>query len=751
MAEDVPPIPVPSRWRVFPAGAAVISVMLAGCSATVEEEPEILPEVVEVVAEEIVEEPAPIQEEPPEAPPEKPPAAVSYGLQPEANEIIVLDGPWDLVKQAETSPEHLAPGLLILAINEFMDQNQFNAARNILGLLETYPMIAEDRLRTNLLKAQISQQENRHADVLETLETVDLERLQNPLLLEQGLQTLYRAQIAAGRGSDASVSLLRLRSLAEGPEQSNVQRQLLELLQGMSFLEHSLLQERVQHQFPELTGWIALANVLNGSSPEHLDLDYRNWRMVYPEHPATYEVLQYSLDSLESTRYRQVALLLPMSSGFGEAARAFHDGFMKARERDHKSWRPAVLLYDTGGEAGLSNLYYQAALQDGADFVVGPLGRQASATLLGRFSDEVNTLIIADIPDDAAQEHLFGISLSPEDEARRVAEKAWQDGHRHASVFRISDDWGMRVSRAFVKHWEMLGGVIIENRSFPHDISDYSRIIQIFLGLDRSNARHKTIQAVAGQELQFTPRRDQDMDFLFLAANADQARLVVPQLRFFQAHDLPMYATSYIYGGKPNPALDADLDGLIFGDMKWMLEGVELYRRQVAEQAMLKAMEDEAELLATATIPPEDAGPVPAVPETPATGESTGLETATGPADEMPEIRVGLTLPEEEDAAVEPAKPEDEHPYRNTALDRLYALGLQSYQLIAKLDSLRKHDRNRFIGEAMTVSIAENGKVIHHPVWLQFQEGLPERFRAVTPGLPELPVLLSNSAPGDQS
>ncbi len=725
--------------------------MLAGCSATVEEEPEILPELTEVVTEEVVKEPVQAEEEPPEEPVEKPPAAVSYGLQSDEEGIMVLDGPWDLVKQAETSPEHLAPGLLIRAISEFMDQNQFHAARNILGLLESYPMTAEDRLRTNILKAQISQQESRYADVLDALEAVELEQLQDPLLQKQGLQTLYRAQLAAGRKSDAVLSLLRLRSLVEEPEQLQVQRQLLELMQGMSFLEHSLLQERAQQQFPELTGWIALANVLDGSSPEHLDLDYRNWRLVYPGHPATYDVLQYSLDSLESTRYRQVALLLPMSSGFGEAARAFHDGFMMAREQDHKSWQPTVLLYDTGGEAGLSNLYYQAALQDGADFVVGPLGRQAAGTLQGRFSNEVNTLIIADIPDDAVREHLFGISLSPEDEARRVAEKAWQDGHRHASVFRIADDWGKRVSRAFVKHWETLGGVTVEDSSFPDNISDYSRIIQIFLGLDESKARHKAIQAAAGHGLKFTPRRNQNMDFLFLAANADQARLVVPQFRFFQAHDLPMYATSYVYSGKPDPTLDADLDGLIFGDMQWMLEGVEVYRRKVAEQAMLKALEDESELIVFATASPEPVEPAEVAPESPVAREVPVETTRTQPAVQAPEVRVGLTLPDEEQDTAELSRPENAHTYRNTALDRLYALGLQSYQLIGKLNALRKQHRNRFIGKAMTVSIAENGKVVHHPVWLQFQEGLPERFPDPSPELPRLPSLMSNPVPDEQS
>jgi len=67
------------------------------------------------------------------------------------------------------------------------------------------------------------------------------------------------------------------------------------------------------------------------------------------------------------------------------------------------------------------------------------------------------------------------------------------------------------------------------------------------------------------------PRRRQDVDCIFLAAKAKQGRLIKPQLNYYRAHRIPIYASSHIYTGRPDRIKDADLNGIMFGDMPWML------------------------------------------------------------------------------------------------------------------------------------------------------------------------------------
>jgi outer membrane PBP1 activator LpoA protein len=59
------------------------------------------------------------------------------------------------------------------------------------------------------------------------------------------------------------------------------------------------------------------------------------------------------------------------------------------------------------------------------------------------------------------------------------------------------------------------------------------------------------------------------VQFVFMGAQPVQGRSLRPALRFHLAEDLPVYATSDIF--EPNVAANADLEGVIFPDMPWVI------------------------------------------------------------------------------------------------------------------------------------------------------------------------------------
>ncbi len=59
--------------------------------------------------------------------------------------------------------------------------------------------------------------------------------------------------------------------------------------------------------------------------------------------------------------------------------------------------------------------------------------------------------------------------------------------------------------------------------------------------------------------------------FAFIAATPQAARALRPQLRFQMAYDLPLYATSDAW--EPSVRSAADMDGLVFPEMPWLLYG----------------------------------------------------------------------------------------------------------------------------------------------------------------------------------
>jgi outer membrane PBP1 activator LpoA protein len=58
---------------------------------------------------------------------------------------------------------------------------------------------------------------------------------------------------------------------------------------------------------------------------------------------------------------------------------------------------------------------------------------------------------------------------------------------------------------------------------------------------------------------------------VFLVAYPTQGRQIQPTLEFLYAGDLPIYATSAIYSGTPDPARDRDLGDIRFNASPWTL------------------------------------------------------------------------------------------------------------------------------------------------------------------------------------
>ncbi len=644
------------------------------------------------------------------------------------DQLIVADNPWELLERSKVVTEPEAPALLIRAINAFIHQGENFTARSTVEMLMAYSLTLEQDFSLQIIHARLAEAAGEYTRAIKLLRALDYQQTQNIETKKQALSVLAKAQIALGHLLDATAVLLDI-DLLTGDIPGNTERlenqqKILQLLRSMDALQVSLLRGSLFN--PHLDGWLALADTLETTTLTYIDVDLEHWRLTYPDHPAQTQLLAQYAGLGERDEYQQIALLLPLTSSYGTVAGAFYDGFMQAHSNNIALKPPLVVLYDVGEEPYLSSFYYQVAVNEGADFVVGPLGRQAADALLSSRQPEITTLLIAEVPPENKADNLFGISLSPEKEARQIADKAFADGHRQATVFRSQSEWGGRVANAFVSQWELLGGSIVKNKSFPTDISDYTRIIQKFLGLNKSMARARLLEARIGANLKFTPRRNDDMDMLFLAANAAQSRLVVPQLRFFQAYNLPIYATSYVYSGNPNPALDADLDGLIFGDMKWMLEGVSRYKLKVAEKRALKA-----DLKATPKTVPEETltaenGDSSISEITVAQGSSGSLETTNQVRDEISDIN------NPEDDKPQESANKAHNPYQNSTLNRLYALGIQSYQIIPRLNLLRSKNLERFFGRTMAVSVDQNGSVVRHPVWAQFVSGLAEPIDSIS-------------------
>ena len=407
-------------------------------------------------------------------------------------------------------------------------------------------------------------------------------------------------------------------------------------------------------------GWLELALLSRAMLADlpGLQRALAAWQARYPDHSANQVIVAQLLDDARRYRLqpRQIALLLPLRGEYGGAA--VRDGFMAAWYASAAS-RPPLMMYDASA-LDIRRVYRQA-VAEGADFIVGPLEKEALRQLSDAPGLSVPTLALnrleeaeqsPDYNSGRALPSLTQFGLAPEDEAVQVAERAFRDGHTNALIIMPANHWGQRLYATFRATWMSLGGLAPDKIEYPADGSDYALPVKRLLNIDGSEQRARSLRLKLDRPLEHRPRLRQDADMIFMVATPTAARQIVPQLRFHRAEHLPVYATSHIFSGNENRQADQDMNGVVFTDMPWILNADE-------DAATLQAMLD------------------------------AGFQAS-------------------------------ESAYR-----RLYALGVDAYQLIPQLGRLAFEEDASYAGVTGRLSMSRDGRIYRKLDWGKIVNGRP--------------------------
>lgn len=325
--------------------------------------------------------------------------------------------------------------------------------------------------------------------------------------------------------------------------------------------------------------WIKLAMISKGDSLHTTTLvrDLMAWRAQYPGHPGN----QLFADNntlnrlLSNTPPERIAVLLPLEGAYSDLGNAVRNGLLNAYFAElAKTAHPQIItFYDTNKNPNI-NALYQEAISKGADIVIGPLlkDKVQALTSQGHFTVPTIALNYTDLWFGSLPNNFYQFGLSPLDEAKQIADKAWQTGRSRAIIIAPQDDWGKNVAKSLSSRWQTDGGAITETFYFAPK-TDFNEAIPQLLHIDVKADRDKTRNADENNKANLESQRRQDFDVVFLLASPESARSIVPLLRYYYVTDIPIYATSTTYAGTPNPQKDTDLDGVLFCDSPAVLQG----------------------------------------------------------------------------------------------------------------------------------------------------------------------------------
>jgi len=242
----------------------------------------------------------------------------------------------------------------------------------------------------------------------------------------------------------------------------------------------------------------------------------------------------------------KLAVLLPLSGPMATAAGSVRDGLLAGYYGESRR-RPEIRFYDTASTPADASSAYARAAADGAEMVVGPLGREQVDAIFRQGSLSVPVLALnkgeSDVPDGAAS-----FSLAPEAEGVSVADYLLKLERKRVLVIGGNDENGRRAADAFRKRFTEGGGAVADIITVGEAPADLSA----------------PLAAAAAK----------NVDAIFLAVRGSTARALTPQLALAGLGGKTRVGTSLLIQGTGKPEEDNVLDGVIYPTEAWSASGV---------------------------------------------------------------------------------------------------------------------------------------------------------------------------------
>lgn len=462
----------------------------------------------------------------------------------------------------------------LLAARALIAEGHSQPALNMLQEVERNQLSEQQRFEVALIKSEAYLFEKRYQDAADTL------TLSSSLSAE--LQAhwlrfyLLKATFAELQDHNAEAVEYRvaLNDYLDLPLQASNNHQLWQLLTPLSAAELNQLSVLHRPTNAVLSGWYQLAAIGNeySGSPQLLISNLQAWKNNYPTHPALTVFPVELVKALATAPYApgQVAVLAPLTGKRGATGRAIREGILSAYYQEPQEQRLTLRFYDTASDD--AGALYQQAINEGADFVIGPLLKGNLAKVLPLVED-IPLISLNKLPESPVAKDIYYFSLTSNDEAAAAAKKMQRDGIKHPLVLAPNNQVGTRLAKVFSEQWQQLTTEASEIYQYKSR-KDMQNTVTSLFSVNASNLRINQMKNLIGQDIKAKTRSRRDIDAIYIIATPSEAMLAIPYIITTQnpyAPQVAVYASSRTHSDTLSKNQSRDLNGLIFSDMPWLL------------------------------------------------------------------------------------------------------------------------------------------------------------------------------------
>ena len=436
--------------------------------------------------------------------------------------------------------------LQLKAARAYLAAGDTRQAQQTIGEISRPALTIGQREQLLLIEADLALLDRRPKEAIARLQAVQVQTLPKDLKIQR-LGTLAAAQRLANDPVASAESLIALDRLLDN-EDARLLNQV-SLVTTLSALNTEQLRKLSRSASGAMKGWAEIALLARdaGADPATFQTRYRQEqakRLGHPAHPGLAEAYVKILSGGYASG-DSLTVMLPRGGRFAGAATSVKDGIEAASRADSSGNRPALDFIDST-QTMRARTIHAKAVAGGADYVIGPLEKESVDSLAAGPALAVPTLALNQTTRDSQPAaNLFQFSLSPENEAAEVADKAAAMGLKRAAVLYPEGLWGARLASAFRNQWRRLGGTLEAEAVYNPTARNFENTVTTLLG-------------------------DSQADVVFLVATNELAHKLYPQIRL-STSSVTVMSTSHVYSGVFDPNRDRVLSGLYFVDIPWML------------------------------------------------------------------------------------------------------------------------------------------------------------------------------------
>lgn len=338
--------------------------------------------------------------------------------------------------------------------------------------------------------------------------------------------------------------------------QAVIEQDMWDTLSSHSLADtEEMLANLGQHSAKSVQQWALLLSIVKGpatSLVQNLGVLADN----QPDAIYTNNLLPGLISQLSDfTQVHQIAVLLPFEGKYQQVSKQIRNGILKAYFTSDQTI--ALKFYDTSDLENIANVYQNAKL-DGAEFIIGPLRKEAVQALV-EFEDPD---ILALNAIEEAPFHQFSYKSS--DEIGQMVKLFAQKEYQNIGILTNDSRTDLKTAHALQKAWQEKDKHVGVMSVYPNHKPKLRNALGALINEDASKERYSIVRRYSKERFSFFPRTRKDFDAIVIIDNSQRIAVFQPQLAFFELK-VPVYGSLQLSPKKlQNIRPNRDLRGVQF-------------------------------------------------------------------------------------------------------------------------------------------------------------------------------------------